>query len=126
MEDEKIDQVSRDIIAKSKMTIITPDFNRLLMYKIYLERQKQDNSYQRAVYFLAFLFTDAIIYISLKLYNIPVYNLPTFVRNGLVEFFEILFKWSDTLFANEISLYTIILFAVLLILNKILTMDFKY
>lgn len=72
MDSTNVDKLTKDILENSKLELINPDFNNLLMSKIKSESHKQSILHNIVLYFLTFLSLDAIIFALLKLMHIRI------------------------------------------------------
>ncbi len=125
MDNSNIDKLTKRILADSKLELVKPDFNHLVMNKIRFDNRKKTVFHNVGLFFLIFISFDSLIFSLLKILHINITGISLKIGTS---FHRILFSPQNDYsnIGQLIIIYFLVFGIVLFTINKLSSSLYKY
>jgi len=121
-----MDKITKDIMGNSFMKLDNPEFDKMLMGKIYKESRKQKRWFTILSSTLLFIITDIFIFLLLKTFNISIFSADSSEHTAPYEFILGLKSILGAFLGNSVMQYSILAVIVLILFSRITSSGLKY
>jgi hypothetical protein len=125
MDNSNIDNLTKGILAESKLELTNPHFSNLVMKKIRTVYRRQSIFQNIGLFFIRFITIDAVIFCLAKTFGIKIVDIASkmeVLSNVITSCIQTGFRKSEHL----ILIYIIILAIVIILLNRKLSSGYRY